>query len=61
MSGNTFICTILFDLIESPKIILFKDLADKIIEAEVAENVFFFMLFSVNLTSIISKSYLKRF
>ena len=42
---NTFICTILFCLLESSKIIIFKDLIEKIIEAKVAENGFFFLFF----------------
>ena len=40
MACNTFICTNLLGL-ESLKITLFKDLVRKIIEAEVAENCFF--------------------
>ena len=40
MICNPFIFTILFDLLELFKIILFKDLLGKIIEAKVAENGF---------------------
>ena len=45
MACNTFICTILFGLLESPKITLFKDLVGKIIEDKCAENGYFFALF----------------
>ena len=46
MTCNTLlICTILFGLSELYKIISFKDLVEKIIEAIVAENSFFFALF----------------
>ena len=46
MSCNTFICTILFGLLDSSKIILFKDIVEKIIEAKVAENGFI-LLFKI--------------
>ena len=42
MTCNTFICTILVDLLESTKISSFKDLVE-IFEAKVAENSFFFV------------------
>ena len=42
ISCNTFICVILFGLLESSKIILFKDLAEKIIEAKIAVFLLFF-------------------
>ena len=45
MACNLFICTIIFNLLESTKITLFKDLLEKQIEAKVAENGFFFALF----------------
>ena len=48
MSCDPFICTILFGLTESAKIILMKDHDGKIIEAKVSENVF-----SVTLNSVI--------
>ena len=54
MTCNTFICAILFGILESPKITLFKDLVKKIIKAKVAE-IAFFLLFSVTLNSIISR------
>ena len=54
MSCNTFICTILFGLLESSKITVFKGLVKKIIEAIVAENSFF-LLFFVIFVSIISR------
>ena len=41
MACNRFICTILFGLLESSKITLFKDLVGKIIEAKVREITFF--------------------
>ena len=41
MIWDTFICTILFGLLEFSKITLFKDLLGKIIEVKVAENGFF--------------------
>ena len=41
MACNTLICTILFSLLESSKIILFKDLVEEIFEAKVSENGFF--------------------
>ena len=54
MACSTFICTILFGLLESSKLILFKDLVVKIIEAKVAENGFF-LFFSVTLNLINSR------
>ena len=45
MACNTFICTIIFCLLESSKIILFKDLFGNIFEAKVAENDFIFAFF----------------
>ena len=54
MTCNTFICSILFGLLESSKITLFKKLVGMIIEAKVAEISGFFLHFSVTLTSIIS-------
>ena len=41
MACNAFICTILFGLLESSKIALFKDLVRKIIEAKVSKMAFF--------------------
>ena len=41
MTCNTFICTILFGLLKSPKITQFKDLIDKKIKAKVAEMFIF--------------------
>ena len=52
MACNTFVCTILYGLLESSKKNLLKDLVEKITEAKVAENDFY-SPFSVN--SIISK------
>ena len=54
MTQNIFICTIVFGLLESPKLTLFKDLVGKIIDARVAENDFV-LLFSVTLNLIISR------
>ena len=54
MSCNSFISAILVGLLESPKIILFKNLVGKIFEAKVAENGPF-LLFSVTFNSIISR------
>ena len=45
MTCSPFICTIVFGLSLSSKMILFKDLVGKIIEAKVAENGFCFALF----------------
>ena len=45
MTCNTFICTILFVILKSIKIIYFKDIVGKIIEVKVAGNFFFFPLF----------------
>ena len=42
MACDTFICTILFGLLESSKMTLFNDLLEKIFEAEFAWNGFFF-------------------
>ena len=53
MTCNTFIYTILFDLLESSKINLIKDLVRKTIVAKVAENYFFFAVsryFELNLS-----------
>ena len=59
MACNIYICTILCGLLESTKISLFKDLLEKIFEAQVAENGFFFAVirhFELNyLQNIISK------
>ena len=41
MACDTFICTILFGLLESSRITLFKDLVEKIIEVKIADNGFF--------------------
>ena len=41
MSCNASICTILFGLLESSKIILFKDLVEKIIEANYLQDKIF--------------------
>ena len=49
---DTFIYTVVFDLPESSKIYWFKDLFGQIIEVKVMEN-YFFLLFSVTLTSVI--------
>ena len=45
MACRAFFCTIIFGLLESPKIILFKSLVGKIIKANVAGNVFFYVFF----------------
>ena len=46
MKCNTSYCTILFGLLESTKISLFKDLVEKIIEAKVSRGkLLFFTLF----------------
>ena len=50
MACYTFICTILFGLSESSKLIVFKDQFGKIFEAKVAENDFF-ALFRDSITS----------
>ena len=46
MTYDTFICTILFGILKSSKITLFKDLLGKIFEAKVAGEMDFFARFS---------------
>ena len=45
MICDTFICTVLFGLLESPKITLFNDLFMGIIKVKVTENGIYFALF----------------
>ena len=54
MTCNTFIFRIIFGILVSFKITLFKDLVVKIINADVAENGFF-LHFPVTLNPIISR------
>ena len=55
MACNSVICTILFGLEESSKITLFKDQVGKLIEAKIAKNYVFCLLFSVTLNLNISR------
>ena len=45
MTCNKLVCRVLFGLLESSKITLFKDLIGKIIAGKVPANGFFFALF----------------